>query len=215
MDITQAENFFNSVRQSTVRRYTDYWESIKPITQNDFLRRYLFAFTSVHTTWLGNIRGYTAIRDLKWLDSKETLLQRLINAKCGMHNHRTEYIWNFKEQFLKNPEKYCQKVQEWQPYRNQLVGEINGIGMAKVSFTLEMNFPNEAEVTCLDTHGVQLYKLSKNGAKSKKEVIEYETAEKHWVDCSKAVGCSPTVARAIMWDKKQNKRNSRYWTYVL
>lgn len=216
MNKTNVENFFATVNNTDVTRYTNYWESIKPVSYDDFFRRYLFAFTSVHTTWESNVRGYNAIKDLGWVDSKADLLNRLIDARCGMHNNRTEYIWNFRTQFYSNPEKYCAVGTDWQSYRNELVNEINGLGIAKVSFALEMCFPNEAQITCIDTHIIQFYELLHNkGFKSKKEVEIYQTAENHWLDCSKAIKAAPSISRSIYWDKKQNKTDCRYWSYVL
>lgn len=215
MNTSKAERFFETVRPSTVKRYTDYWETIRPKTNDDFLRRYLFAFTSVHTSWKGNINGFNAIKDLGWLGDKENLRERLINSRCGMHNARTGYIWDFTEKFYANPLKYTKVQGDWTSYRNKLVEEINGIGMAKVSFTLEMCFPSEVEVTCIDTHGIQMYDLPFVGWKSKKEVECYEKTEKHWVECSKALNASPYITRSMFWDKKQNRRNTRYWSYVL
>lgn len=215
VNVTRANNFFDKLKQSTVERYSKYWDSVKPTTYNDFFKRYLFAITSVHTTWAGNVRGYNALKDLGWFDDKEDLRQRLIFARCGMFNVRTEAIWKFKTQFWANPSRYCETTTNWTKHRNDLVKEINGLGMAKVSFTLEMCFPLDAQVTCVDTHGIQLYEIPMVAFKSKKEVEVYETAEKHWVDRSNEKNCAPMVARAIYWDKLQNRRNPRYWSYVL
>lgn len=215
MNKTRAEQFFNEVKPSVVKRYADYWESIKPVTTDDFFRRYLFAFTSVHTSWQGNINGYLAIRDLGWMNDKEDLLQRLIGAKCGMFNVRTATIWKFKEQFYSHPEKFCNVEGSWQNYRNKIVNEISGLGIAKVSFTLEMCFPNEAQVSCIDTHGIQLYEIKEKSFMTRKGMGVYHDAENHWLDCSREVKGSSTITRAIYWDKKQNKPDSTYWTYVL
>lgn len=215
MNHENAERFLETVKPSTVSRYSDYWAGLKPTTHDDFLRRYLFAFTSVHTTWSGNVRGYNALKDLGWVDDKEDLRTRLIGARCGMFNGRTENIWKFKNQFYANPDRYCKVQGDWKSYRNQLVKDISGLGMAKVSFTLEMLFPIETQVTCIDTHGIQLYELPFDGWQTRREVEMYESVEKHWVEASFAIGASPAVTRGIFWDKKQNRRNPRYWTYVL
>lgn len=215
MNTARAEAFFSTVTNETVARYVGYWNSIRPETMEDFFRRYLFAFTSVHTTWEGNIRGYNAIKDLGWVSDKENLRERLRNSGCGMHNARAEFIWNFKDEFFGNLNRFCTVKGDWATYRNRLVKDIKGLGIAKVSFTLEMCFPAEAEITCIDTHGVQLYELPQNGFQNKKGVEMYEEAERHWVENSFAVGAPPTIARAIYWDRKQNQPDSRYWTYVL
>ena len=58
MDTTKADQFFATFPMEKVETYKQYWESVKPLTQDDIFRRWLFAFCSVHTTWEGNIRGY-------------------------------------------------------------------------------------------------------------------------------------------------------------
>lgn len=215
MNTAQADKFFTSINNDTVKRYTDYWHGVRPITVDDFFRRYLFAFTSVHTTWTGNVRGYNSLKDLGWLNDKENLLSRLVDARCGMFNNRTKTIWKFKEQFYSNTDHFCNVEGDWISYRNQLVKEISGLGIAKVSFTLEMCFPKQAMVSCIDTWGIKLYELSTDSFRDKKGIAMYETAEKHWIEKSIDVDASPMVTRSIYWDKLKNRRNPRYWSYVL
>ena len=215
MNTKPAEKFFETVRASTVDRYIDYWNDIKPTRPDDVLRRFLFAFTSVHTSWQGNVRGYNALKDLGWMKDKDDLLNRLKKARCGMYNVRTKAIWEFASKFYANVDYYCEEPSDWTSYRNELVEDINGLGIAKVSFALEMCFPNEARLSCIDTHGIQLYELENRDFKSKKGLETYETVEKHWVDNSDDVDSPSYIARCIFWDKKQNRRNTRYWSYVL
>ena len=215
MNTTQANTFFDSIKSDTIKRYTDYWHGVRPVTVDDFFRRYLFAFTSVHTTWTGNVRGYNALKNLGWLENKENLRERLTNARCGMHNNRTETIWKFKDQFYSNPELFTKVQGDWISYRNLLVNSISGLGIAKVSFTLEMCFPKEAMVSCIDTWGIKLYELPTDSFRSKAGVEMYEKAEQHWIEKSVDVDASPMVTRSIYWDKLKNRRNPRYWSYVL
>ena len=216
MNIEQADKFFSTLNNpKLIKRYTNYWESIKPVTIDDFFRRYLFAFTSVHSTWQSNLRGYLALRGLEWVNNKENLISRLVWAKCGMYRNRTQNIWAFKEKFYDSPEFFCEIQADWRTHRNNLVKVIDGLGITKVSFALEMCFPKEALVSCIDTHGLKLYEFENSSFTTKKGLLEYEDAEDHWIDASVECGCSPTVARAIYWDKKQKQKSSRYWTYVL
>lgn len=215
MNLLNAENSLDGITTDTIERYSTYWESVKPTTEEDILRRYLFAFTSVHTSWQGNINGYNAIKDLGWVDDKADLLNRLTVARCGMQNARTKYIWDFTQMFWNDPKRFYQVKTNFVDLRNELVPLINGIGIAKVSFSLEMIHPLEAEVTCGDTHHIQLYGLDINNFKSKEGVKTYHKMESHWVALAKDKGMSPYVARCIMWDAKQKKDDSRYWSYVL
>jgi hypothetical protein len=216
MHTETANQFFETVDTDTIQRYTDYWESVRPVTYGDFMRRYLFAFASVHTTWQGNVRGYEAVKDLSWVDDKESLRTKLINAKCGMHNNRTEYMWKFKNQFFENPELFCVAKKDWTAYRNEIVTQLSGLGIAKVSFALEMCFPKEAEVSCIDTWGIKLYNLEdKANFQTKKGIGVYELAEKHWVEKSLGVNAPSMVTRSIYWDRLKKEESPRYWSYVL
>lgn len=162
MKTESVDTFFDTIKPSIVKRYNKHWEAIKPVTVDDIFRRYLFAFTSVHSTWQSNIRGYLALKDLSWVNNKNLLLSRLVWARCGVHNMRTKTIWAFKEQFYANPDRFCNVDGDWRTYRNELVKEINGLGVTKVSFALEMCFPKEALVSCIDVHGLRLYGLDVN-----------------------------------------------------
>ena len=215
MNTTHADKFFDTVNKGTLERYTDYWHGVRPVTTDDFLRRYLFAFTSVHTTWKGNVRGYNALKNLGWVNDKENLRERLIDARCGMFNNRTETIWKFKDQFYANPDRFTKVQGDWIEYRNELVKEISGLGIAKVSFTLEMCFPKEAQVSCIDTWGIKLYELPTDKFMSRSGIEMYERAEKHWIDRCIDIDTPSMVARSVYWDKLRNRRTPRYWSYVL
>jgi thermostable 8-oxoguanine DNA glycosylase len=212
------EQFFGTILPEQVKVYTDYWKSIAPDSDDEILRRWLFAFTSIHTTWESNVRGYNAIKNFEdWISDRELLRQKLIDSKCGLHNMRTKYIWDFATDFIDSPSEYHRKQEEtWAEFRNRLVAKCKGIGMAKVSFTLEMCFPDEAEVVCLDTHMLQLYGISnriKFDGNAGRKI--YTAHEDDWIDRSRTSGASPYIARQIYWDQKQNQPDSRYWSYVL
>ena len=107
MNTTKVDEFFKNFPKDKVVAYKDYWESIKPQNIEDIFRRYLFSFMSVHTTWKGNVSGYKAIKDFnEWIDNKDLLLEKLKNSGVGLHNNRTEYVWDFKNKFWSNPKDY-------------------------------------------------------------------------------------------------------------
>lgn len=216
MNKVKAEQEFTKITREKVSAYNTYWQTLIPKSDEDVFKRYLFTFCSVHTTWSGNLRGYNALKDLGWLRDKNDLRERLTKARCGMQNARTKFIWDFKEKFFDDP-KYFYEMNDasWTDFRNKLVKEINGIGMAKVSFVLEMIYPLEAQISCLDTHSIQLYELPVVAFKSKKEVELYQEVEKHWVDKSNEYNVSAYVSRSIFWDLKQGYEDNKYWAHVL
>jgi thermostable 8-oxoguanine DNA glycosylase len=138
----------------------------------------------------------------------------LTEAKCGMQNARTKFIWAFKEQFYSNPENFYKVTDSWTNLRNKLVGEVNGIGVAKVSFVLEMCYPFEAQVSCIDIHSIKLYELPTEKFNTKNGMVLYQNVEKHWIDTSLKNNVSPYISRCLFWDRKQNKEDSSYWSNV-
>ena len=128
-----------------------------------------------------------------------------------MQNNRARYISQFAQEFWKNGEFYEKGDSEtWTEYRNRLEEKTLGLGPAKTSFSLEMCFPTEAHVTCLDTHLFQVYGLDQS-----RDLRRYEEIEAHWLDMSRMWNVPAYVARCIYWDEKQRKEDSRYWSYVL
>lgn len=216
MNTPTLETIFDSMSSDSIARYTDYWESVKPVSTADIFRRWLFAYTSIHTNWEGNVRGYNNIKNFdKWIFDKEQLRNLLIDSRCGMHNVRTEYIWEFTKDFFANTQDFIKNDSEsWAEMRDRLTNRLKGIGVTKVSFTLEMCFPNEAKVVCLDTHMMQLYGMSTVRNEGKHKLI-YEQNEQDWISRSINIESAPYIARCLYWDQKQGHNDSRYWSFVL
>lgn len=218
MNTTKADEFFKNFPFDKVEKYRSYWNSVRPQNNDDIFRRYLFAYCSVHTTWQGNVKGYNAIKDFsEWVDDKETLREKLHKSGVGLHNNRTNYIWDFKDKFWANPKDFFLTTKKYHvKKRDSILNKMLGLGLAKISFALEMIHPNEARVLCGDVHMLRLYdseKLKYN--KSRSGTDEYKNIERHWsINCGK-IKVPSYIARSIYWDKLQNKDDSRYWSFVL
>ena len=213
---SRADEFFKNFPKDKVVAYKDYWESIKPQNNEDIFRRYLFSFMSVHTTWKGNVSGYKAIKNFnEWIDNKDLLLEKLKNSGVGLHNNRTEYIWDFKDKFWANPKDYIITTKKYHvKKRDSIIDKIRGLGAAKISFSLEQINPNECRVFCGDTHMLELYGMKTLTYQSKTGFSLYKKMESHWsIQCGK-IGVPCYIARCIYWDAKQNKNDSRYWSYI-
>lgn len=218
MNTSKADEFFKNFPFEKVEEYRSYWDGVRPQNNDDIFRRYLFAYCSVHTTWQGNVKGYNAIKDFsEWVDDKETLREKLHKSGVGLHNNRTNYIWDFKDKFWANPKDFFLTTKKYHvKKRDSILNKMLGLGLAKISFALEMIHPNEARVLCGDVHMLRLYdseKLKYN--KSRSGTAEYKNIERHWsVNCGK-IKVPSYIARSIYWDKLQNKDDSRYWSFVL
>jgi thermostable 8-oxoguanine DNA glycosylase len=218
MSKSKADIFFATFPRDKVVAYREYWESVRPQNVEDIFRRYLFAYCSVHTTWKGNCAGYNSIKNFnEWIDNEEVLKDKLHKSGVGLHNNRTKYIWDFATKFWANPKDFYFTTKKGHvKKRDAIVNKISGIGLAKVSFALEMIHPNEARVLCLDVHMLRLYDMEHlKYNKSNSGIKQYKRAEQHWsVNCGKNKIPS-YVARCAYWDHLQGKDDSRYWSYVL
>ena len=211
VDYSMANDLFNSFDSEEVEGYKSYWQSIAPKNDTEEFQRWLFAFMSVHTTWERNVIGYEAIKDWTvWFNDDKKLMELIKGAAVGLHNNRVRFISEFARKFWANPSAYKHQEGSWQDFRNKLVRNILGLGIAKVSFALEMIYPNEAKVTCMDTHLFQAFGLDQS-----KDARRYIEIENYWLGMCAMWNVPSTIARAILWDRKQDKTDSRYWTYVL
>lgn len=208
----KVDAFFNSISAEEIQTYTEYWNSIAPQNTSEMFQRWLFAFMSVHTSWRSNINGYLMIRNWwEWLNKPEELERRIIESGAGLHKNRTKFITAFAEHFWSNIEFYQRTEGEsWVEFRDRLVAKVLGLGMAKVSFSLEMVYPTEANVVCLDTHLFQLFGLDQT-----KHSKQYHKMEQYWIEMCKMWNVSSYIARCIWWDRNQGYKDSRYWSFVL
>lgn len=218
MNTSKVDEFFRNFPKDKVITYKDYWESIRPQNNEDIFRRYLFSYCSVHTTWQGNVKGYNAIKDFdSWIDSKEILLEKLKTSGVGLHNNRTNYIWDFSQKFWSNPKDFYLTTKKYHvKKRDSILSKISGIAQAKVSFALEMIHPNEARVLCGDVHILRLYDMENlKYTKNKAGFSLYKKMERHWmINCGK-LKVPSYIARSLYWDTIQKKDDSRYWSFVL
>jgi len=221
---TKVESFFDSIRDKDIESYNDYWGELKPQSSNAAFRRYLFAFMSVHTSWKNNCKGYNAIKQFTnwtlekgeqlelWNYNSDDLFKRIEATRVGMQNNRTNYIGKFNDTFWDDPSDYLNRNSDegWAEWRDRLAKKILGLGKAKTSFAIEMLFPLEAQVVCMDTHLFQVYGLNQS-----KHSKLYNDIEADWLERSEKRGVAPYMARCLYWDKNQNRKNSRYWSKVL
>lgn len=204
---------FDTLDMDAVDSYRHYWKGMTVDNNADYFRRWLFAFMSVHTTWESNVSGYRAIADFtQWLGDEDRLLTLLKVGRAGLYNNRCRFITAFAEDFWGDPAEFWPvRLEPWWAFRDRLCGRILGLGPAKTSFALEMAFPVEAQVACLDVHMLRLYGDEKAGAKRN----TYSRFEADWLGRSARLGVEPYMARMVYWDGIQGQTNSRYWSQCL
>lgn len=207
----EIQEIFETVKDDPrVDDYTKYLKSIAPQTSNEIFWRFVFAFLSIHSTYKSNTRGYMMLRNPGAWRTYQTLRDALVASGCGMHNQRARFLWKFREEFFGGYYGALTLEPDLQRRRNMLVDKLLGIGMAKVSFALEMSFPTQSSVVCLDVHHLRLYGKDATNV-SKKDYME---CEDDWCARSKKVGIAPFVVRNIFWDKLKKQSSPRFWSYV-
>ena len=213
------EDVFSLKHQNKISSYEEYWKSVSPTNSNEIFKRWLFAYTSIHSTWQSNVRSYNHIKNFEqWINDKSKLAELLFLSKSGLQNQRTENIWDFKNRFFENPNDFEKSRNEsWVDLRNRLALNLKGIGLAKVSFALELCYPNDVEIVCLDVHMLRLLGMNIEGYKkeSKKAIQAYKDGEDIWMDYSSKVKSSPYITRCLYWDINQGQKDSRYWSECL
>jgi hypothetical protein len=213
MNPNTATKALESINPSDLVEYHRYFDTIRPADDVEIFRRGLFAFASVHTTYRKNVDLFALLWDLEWVNSKTELRARIEESRAGLSNNRTKYIWQFAASYWKDPTQYLRFENEtWPEYRDRVESMTLGLGHAKTSFYAELIYFHDARVVCGDTHQLQLYGLKGNSSPGRK-TMDY--VERHWVEECSRLNIPPVSARWYLWDRKQGKKNSSYWSYVL
>ena len=139
INYSNVEKFFNQLTAEEIAAQKTYWASVTPQDCGEKFQRWLFAFMSVHTSWQSNVKGYQAIKAwTEWFNKPDALKEKLISSTVGMHNNRTRYVDEFSKAYWNAPKTFNkQQGETWVQFRNRLVEQVLGLGMAKISFGLE------------------------------------------------------------------------------
>ena len=207
----RVRNFFNSITDEEINTQIDYWSTRAPITDNEIKNRWLFAYTSVHTTWQSNVAQYNLLKDGP-LNNLSAITYKLIISRGGMQNLKADGIFNFGIQWQQDSNAFTHHPTCLRKLRDTLCNRLTQINFAKVSFALEMCKPLTANVVCLDRHILALFGHDKETAPGKSL---YHRMEEYWLRLSKKRDVPPYIARCVYWDRAQNQSNSHYWAYIL
>jgi hypothetical protein len=205
----KIEEFFATIQEHEVDAYKEHFYRIAPKDPMAMFQRYLFAYASVHTTWKYNVKLYNKLELLQQIPCKVKLEKAVTTSGAGLHNMRINGVWKLREDFWTDHQIYHRKSGEsWVKFRNRLVKHMYGLGLAKVSFAIELTWPLESQVVCLDVH-----MLRNMGLGPSPRPVDYHAAEKIFVGESRKKKIPPAIARLLFWDKHvQEKQSARYWS---
>ena len=167
----------------------------------------------MHTTWQKNVSSFQALQPVRVKASQEDLFRLIHSTKVGLPKVRTAGIWKFHADFWTDPQSWMWNgTEDWQNFRDRLVCRLHGLAEAKTSFALELCYPEECGVVCLDTHMLQLYGTPRKGRAL--STAKYRKVESHWLACCRTRSIPSAVVRHIYWDKIQQQPDTKYWTHV-
>lgn len=212
-----AVRHIQSLDVERAKGYETYFETMRPETQEDIFRRWIFAYASVHTSWKYNVALYNNLKDLTWVGDKQDLHDRIVDSRAGLHNNRTKFIHAFSGFFYDHPGWFLRSPWEtWFEYRDRLMEHTPGLGIAKTSFALELVHFHDTATVCFDTHQLQLYGLTTKQIQTKGYNLKtVKKMEQHWVHTCKTFDISPVTARWLYFDDRQGEEDSRYWSHVI
>jgi thermostable 8-oxoguanine DNA glycosylase len=188
-----------------------YWARLIPSTDNDRALRWVFAFLSIHTSWKKNVESYLEIEKMHDPYVYTDIYDTLKRSKCGLENMRARAVHDLKTIMNHTPHVMKPLINESLVVcRNRLAKYLYGIGLAKTAFALELIYPFQNEVVCLDTHMLKMYSQPPGTPR----LATYLKIEQHWTETCNKLGYPPTIARHIYWDQVQNQKDTSYWSFV-
>ena len=196
--------------------YREHFGAINPFEHDELFRMFLFARTTVNLSWESSVRLYDALQDLSWVGGPQTdLTNTIIECKTGLHNTISDSIYKFSNVFYDDPSLFYRGDETWLNYRDRLVKALNGLSITKVSFVIEMCWP-QADVVCLDRHMLRgVFKVRKSKYGYQVGAPMYRKFEKEWVKACKRLSKLPGITRLAYWDSLQGYDNPLFWTRQL
>ncbi len=207
-----AATYINNVDTEKAIQDLNYWRGLQLSSNETRLRNtYLFSLASPRTSWRQNVRAFLAIQALTTTFTQAEARDALITAKCGTYIDKARYMTDFNNKFCHNPRQFeVYPYESFAEARKRIKPFILGLGLAKLAFVFEMAYPDQDEVTCLDTHILKLYGFS--GSLSKSNYLQMES---HFAQRCRQHGLPCGSVRNLYWNQIHGQEDTRYWSHVL
>ena len=206
----------DSVTPITHRWYENHFTSLDNTNRTDVFHAFMFSALTVHMKWESTVRMYTDLRDADWDNfTIESLTETIKGFRVGLHNGIAKRLWSVYRFFRDEEEIYKKEDEDWVGYRSRLSKRIHGLSYTKISFPIEMLWP-EANVVCLDTHmlgKVFNHKRGKYGHYV--NLTTYKKFENEWCRACTRAGKKPGLVRLAYWDSLMGYDSAEFWTDCL
>lgn len=233
-----VNEIISTITDTEIEQYNKYWEVLKPKDEVQFHNCFVFSFLSIRTTWQKNVHGFELWGNNKILDIVQAVMdtpdddpakpakievmeaaadalqtglqvKKILSVKSYLKNcYRTDLIdgvpvkaYDFKKK----------EDESWDKYRSRITKAIDHLGITKASFAIELMYPFESELICLDSRMLKMMKLEK----MKLGKRDYKNIEKLWKDECTRKGVSPAIARHIVWSRDNPGGNCTTWANCL
>lgn len=224
-----VKELIDSITDEEIKQYNQYWDILKPTTDEQFQNCLVFAFLSIRTTWRMNVAGFNTWGNGKIISivqavnntpdsdptkpAKVAALNAMIEAlQTGLQLRKITSVKSFVALLEEDKEFFKKKETEtWRKYRDRLAASIDWLGITKASFAIELMYPDTSEVICLDSRMMKLLGLKGLHASSSK----YKKIEAEWLAACKEKGVAPAIARHIVWSRESPSGNCTDWADCL
>lgn len=208
--IADVRRHVESVGDSRYRAYEEAFAGLVPHTDADLFRRFLFVFLSVNMPWEHNVSLYNKLKSLWWFDSPGKVRKVFLDERCGLENTRSVQIVDFANVFVEHPKWFWKTAEESADrYRERMMDAVPGLGITKVSFLMELVYPDSACV-CLDRH--MLKRVFGYFRPDRPAEGRYRRYENIWVRESRGMQRKPGITRMACWDALLGYTSHTFWS---
>ncbi len=214
MEYPLLNKHFKSITSKDIDEHTAHWQGLIPSTAEEIWSRIEFAGISPRVTYSVNVKAFKYLsfdRDLHY-NSYSSMLKALKHCGTGIYKVKTKCLLDTYSKYVKDPRQFLKQQDEtWQTYRNRITAEVYGLGYAKASFAVELLYPLQAEVVCLDTHILKLFGIKNRSIQDKED---YQAFEHEFLLKCKELNIPPPIARNIIWNELvANAEGLDFWTH--
>lgn len=178
--------------------------------------RITFAILSVHSPIEATFEAYKTLR--LWRARFQRMpsqgkLNMLLRTSYGSDGSITQYCYQkamylreFDAKWLENRGQFLRNADSESVWRDRLVKNVKGLGLAKASFAVALAAPATSDVCCIDTHMFQLFAGKVPTTSIPRKM--YLAIEEQIRAYGREFGLSTFAAQWCLWDAKRGTSNA-------